>query len=95
MVCLIHEIFLTIDGYNVDERLESSVLSTILSIGRAKYRLMYIVMAQTFTLGGYRLVCTLIHGSLLCKFFFFFACLIFAVGLNREIILTAKFPDLQ
>ena len=36
-----------------------------------------------------------IHWSSLCQSSFIFHLLIFAVGLDREIILTAKFPDLH
>ena len=43
-------------------------------------------------LGGCRLARTFIHESSPRKFFFFFfSCLIFMVGLNRKIILRAKF----
>ena len=80
--------FLTIKDCNMDERLESSwglvynQVSGEPGIARCSRRLdIYPVECE--------LVCKHIHWSLPRNFIF--ACLIFTVGLNREIILTAKF----
>ena len=84
----IHEIFLTVDDCNMDERLESLWLlvyyqvSGELGIARCSHR-------SDIYLGECGLARKLIHGSSPRNLFF--ACLIFAVGLDREIILTAKF----
>ena len=80
--------FLTIKDCNMDGRLESSwglvynQVSGEPGIARCSRRLdIYPVECE--------LVCKHIHWSLPRNFIF--ACLIFTVGLNREIILTAKF----
>ena len=84
----ISEIFLTVDDCNMDERLESLWLLVYYQvsgepgIGHYSHR-------SDIYLGECGLACKLIHWSSLRNLFFM--CLIFAVGLDREIILTAKF----
>jgi len=68
------------------------VFSLLPGIRRARYHLMCIVVNRTFTSAGVDLRAHLFmnhhHASF---FFFFFVYLIFVVGLNRKIILRAKF----
>jgi len=84
----IHEIFLTVGDCNMDERLESLWLlvyyqvSGELGIAHCSHR-------SDIYLGECGLACKLIHWSSPRNLFFM--CLIFAVGLDCEIILTAKF----
>ena len=84
------EFFLTVDDSNMDERLEIS------------WRLVYYQVSGE---PGIASCCCRsdiypwsvdMRTSLFtdhCRIILFFACLIFAVGLNREIILTAKFSQ--
>ena len=60
-------------------------------IGRARYGWLYTVINRTFAL-GWGWTCTHTY-SLIIAAQVFFACLIFAVGHDREIILTAKFSQ--
>jgi len=59
-------------------------------IGRARYHWLNIVVDQTFTSVGVELRAHLFidHHHVMV---FFFVCSIFVVGLDSEIILTAKF----
>ena len=87
----IHELFITVDDCNMDERLESSwhlVYSTRYQESQGS---LAVVVDRTFNSGSVDLRTSLItdHHCVIL----FFACLIFAVGLNREIILTAKFSQ--
>ena len=84
----IREIFLTVDDCNMEERLESLWLLVYYQvsgepgIARCSHQ-------SHIYLGECGLARKLIHRSSPSNLFF--ACLIFAVGLDREIILTAKF----
>ena len=54
-----------------------------------------IVVDQTFTSGVVGLhTCAHLFIDHRCVTFFFFVCEIFPVGLDHEIVLTVKFPDL-
>ena len=84
----IPEIFLTVDDCNMDERLESLWLLVYYQvsgepgIARCSHQ-------SDIYLGECGLARKLIHWSSLRNLFF--TCLIFAVGLDREINLTGKF----
>jgi len=69
-----------VDGYNVDKCLESSC--------PCRYRESEVLLAIYSRLNIYLSACGL-GLTLIC----WFVCLIFAVGVNRKIMLTAKFSQ--
>ena len=88
----IREIFLTVDDCNMNERLESSLCLVYCQVS-GEPGIVSVIVDWTFNSGSVDLLASLFTESSPRNFFF--ACLIFAVGLDRKIILTAKFPDLQ
>ena len=65
------------------------MFSLLPGIGRSRYRWLYIVVDRTFTSGVQ--TCTHTYSLIITAQVIFFACLIFVVSLDREIILTVKF----
>jgi len=84
----IREIFLTVENCNMDEPLESLWLLVYYQVS-GKPGIACCSHQSDIYLGECGLARKLIHWSPPRNLFF--ACLIFAVGLDREIILTAKF----
>ena len=87
----IREIFLTVDDYNMDKRLESSwglVYSTRYQESQGS---LTVVINRTFNSGSVDLRTSLFTDHR--RVILFFVCLIFAFGLDCEIILTVKFSQ--
>ena len=86
---LIHKIFLTVDDCNMDERNMDERLES--SRSQESQGSLAVVVDRTFNLESVDLLTSLFvdHRCVIL----FFTCLIFAVGLNREIILIAKFSQ--
>ena len=82
--CTYREIFLTVDDCNMDERLESCWCLVVYQVS-GEPRIAHFSRRSDIYPGEYGLACKLIH--------LFFVCLIFAVGLDCKIILTAKFSQ--
>ena len=86
--CSIRKIFLTVDDCNMDECLESSWHLVYYQVSESQGWLA-VVIDWTFTSGSVDLRASLFTDH--CRVILFFVCLIFAVGLDRKIVLTAKF----
>ena len=92
----IRKIFLTVDGYDVDERLESFGCLLYSTTRYRESQVLLAVYSHRFDIylgaGGGGGVDLRAHLSIdHRRVSFCFACLIFAVGLNGKITLTAKF----
>ena len=81
-----------VDGYNVDEHPGKFLFTLLPGIGRARYCWQYIVVILTFSSGGVDLRA---HLSIDHHCISLFSGLIFAVGHDREIIVTAKISNLR
>ena len=86
----IREIFLTVDNCNMDKRLKSSW-----GLSTTRYQesqgSLTVVVNRTFNLGSVNLRASLFTDHR--RVILFLVCLIFAFGLDCEIILTVKFSQ--
>ena len=90
---LIRKIILMVDNCNMDEHLESCWRLVYYQVS-GEPRIAPVVVDQTFTLGSVDLCASLFIDH--HRIILFFACLIFAVDLDREITLNSEnFPDLR